>query len=1258
MCPDDPSPLPSIPAPSREDSDTLAFLNRLTNAILGLSDPALIIARVERMLGEHLKVSRVLVAEAMDDGEHVNVQHTWSVPGMPEIKGIHRLDDYGAGIRKDYREGRMHIRRDAEQENQPGPELEALKRVGAVAAIDMPVLVDGEFRVLVVVHQNSPRDWQESEIALMRQVADRTAAEVMRARALKSAQESEFHFRQMADTMPQIVWGSKPDGVPDWFNQRWYDYTGLPHGRLRSEDWRAAFPQEDLIPMLRVWEEALRESKPHSVEARLRRAEDGMMRWHLVRANPVFDASGKVVRWYGTLTDIHDQKEAAEQTLQSEFRLSGALQMAALGSVNWNLKENRVDMDSRCRALFDFPADKALRVEDVFDKIAPDDRGRVETAAATSAKEGTLLEIEYTVLVEGRGPRLISSISRVSLGADGTPEHIYGVLGDVTERRRAEEKREEFIRMIEADRANLSAVVEKSPAFIAVLRGPDHILEVANEKYYELIGRTAQTGKPIREVLPEIEGQGFFEMLDEVYRSGKPTSGTEVLVTLQPEGGQSQDHYVNFVFQALLGPDKKPAGVFVHGVDVTEPVKAREAVAKSERGRRMALEAAQVGAYNINLLTKELQTNERFRRLIGCGDDELTYDNALATVHPEDMDRIEAAISAATRPVDPEPYATEYRVIHPDGSVHWMSARGGVTFEDSPEGRRPVSFDGTMSDITEQKQAEEGMAFQRHQLELIFRESPAAMALWRGEDFVFERVNPHYQALFGNRRLEGLPLLEAVPELRGQGFDAMLRDVLHTGKTFVGREVLARFARTPDGPVEDLYFDFSYLQVLDPDGKPWGVYDHAIDVTERVLARRALEESQEQLRDALAERQTLLDAERAARGEAEMAGRMKDEFLATLSHELRTPLNAIVGWTQLLQMMPDQSQRLSDGLAVIARNAKAQTQIIEDILDMSRIVSGKLRLDVQKVDLAALVKAGAETLETAADAKEVKLQVIVDPAAGNISGDPHRLHQVLWNLLSNAVKFTPKGGKVQVTLKRVNSNVEVSVADTGEGIAPEFLPHVFDRFRQADSSSTRHHGGLGLGLAIVKQIVELHGGSVRALSPGKGEGATFIVSLPISIAHTDTGKEPSEGEHPTAEVALPLTTLDPGQLSGVSIVAVDDEPDAVAFVERLLVGCGAVVHAATSVSQAYALVKTHSPMVIVSDIGMPGEDGYAFLRKVRELSADQGGRARALAVTAYARSVDRVRALEAGFQMHISKPVDPAELIASVAALANSYKNG
>jgi len=499
----------------------------------------------------------------------------------------------------------------------------------------------------------------------------------------------------------------------------------------------------------------------------------------------------------------------------------------------------------------------------------------------------------------------------------------------------------------------------------------------------------------------------------------------------------------------------------------------------------------------------------------------------------------------------------------------------------------------------------------------------------------------------------GKPLLEAVPELRGQGFDDLLLKVLRTGEPFIGSDTLAQFARYPGGPVEDLYFDFMYLQVRDPEGRPYGVYDHAVDVTERVLARRALEASQQQLQQALSERQSLLDAERSARQEAEQAGRMKDEFLATLSHELRTPLNAIVGWTQILQMEPDPSEELTEGLEVIARNAKAQTQIIEDILDMSRIVSGKLRLDVQSVELAGLVKAGADTVQPAAAAKGVRLEVVVDPSAGLLSGDPNRLQQVFWNLISNAVKFTPKGGRVQVSLQRVNSHLEVRVADTGLGIVPEFLPHVFDRFRQADSSTTRQYGGLGLGLSIVKQIVELHGGSVSAHSPGKDQGSTFIVVLPLSVVHAEAGEPSRPRLHPQTEVPMTSQGSASDQLKGVTVVAVDDEPDGVAVLQRLLTAYGAAVRTANSAAEALELVQQQPPTVLVSDIGMPGEDGYALIRKVRSLPPEKGGRVAALALTAYARTVDRVRALEAGFQMHVSKPVEPAELLASVAALAN-----
>ncbi len=394
------------------------------------------------------------------------------------------------------------------------------------------------------------------------------------------------------------------------------------------------------------------------------------------------------------------------------------------------------------------------------------------------------------------------------------------------------------------------------------------------------------------------------------------------------------------------------------------------------------------------------------------------------------------------------------------------------------------------------------------------------------------------------------------------------------------------------------------------------------------------------------------DSERAARSEAERASRMKDEFLATLSHELRTPLNAILGWSQILQRQPSDADELAEGLEVIERNARMQTQLIEDLLDMSRIISGKVRLDVQRLDLGSVVQAAIATARPTAEARGVRLQAVLDPLAGPVSGDPERLQQVFWNLLSNAIKFTPKGGRVQVVLERVNSHLEVSFIDTGEGISPEFLPHVFDRFRQSDGSTTRRHGGLGLGLSIVKQLVELHGGNVRAKSGGEGQGSTFTVSLPLTAVLP--GDEPAdERRHPRASpdggafVSAPYP-----KLGSVSVVIVDDEPDARALVRRVLEDCNARVRVAGSADEAMALIRAERPDVLVSDIGMPGADGYELIRRVRALSPDAGGEVPAVALTAYARSEDRTRVILAGYQMHIAKPVEPAELCAVVASLA------
>ena len=413
------------------------------------------------------------------------------------------------------------------------------------------------------------------------------------------------------------------------------------------------------------------------------------------------------------------------------------------------------------------------------------------------------------------------------------------------------------------------------------------------------------------------------------------------------------------------------------------------------------------------------------------------------------------------------------------------------------------------------------------------------------------------------------------------------------------------------------------------------------DITERKLAEDELRESRRQLEE-------LFKREQSARAEAEQANRLKDEFLATVSHELRTPLTAILGWSHMLRVKRFDEMSTANALEIIERNAHAQSQLIDDLLDVSRIIAGNLRLDVRQVEPGSLIETAVETLRPAAEAKGVRIQKVLDTGVVSVGGDPARLQQVVWNLLSNAIKFTHKGGRVEVRLERVDSHIEIAVSDTGAGIDPEFLPHVFERFRQADQKTTRHHGGLGLGLAIVRHLVELHGGTVEADSQGEGQGATFVVKLPIIPLYQ---KETLAGcVHPASGDAPPVYDC-PERLDGLKVLVVDDEVDTREVLKVGVGQCGAEVVTAGSAGEALATLEELRPDLLVSDIAMPGEDGYDLIRKVRALPAGRGGKTPAIALTAYARTEDRLRALRAGYQMHISKPVELAELVAVMASL-------
>lgn len=414
------------------------------------------------------------------------------------------------------------------------------------------------------------------------------------------------------------------------------------------------------------------------------------------------------------------------------------------------------------------------------------------------------------------------------------------------------------------------------------------------------------------------------------------------------------------------------------------------------------------------------------------------------------------------------------------------------------------------------------------------------------------------------------------------------------------------------------------------DGSALRMVGAMLDVSERKAAERV--------------RQQLLESERTARATAERAGQLKDQFLATLSHELRTPLNAILGWSHLLRKGIKDPEKALRGVEVIERNARIQTQLISDLLDISRIVTGKMRLDVQRVELPTVIEAALESVRPAAEARGVRLQTAIEPITEPVYGDPARLQQVIWNLVSNGVKFTPKGGRVQIVLARVNSHVEIRVSDTGQGISPEFLPYMFERFRQADSSSAREHGGLGLGLALVKQLVEMHGGKVRAASDGLNQGATFVVELPLAIVHV---MDEPEKAHPRAIKASPeITSAD---LRNLKVLVVDDEADALEMVRRVLEEYGASVRVATSAGDALEALQQERFDALLSDIGMPKRDGYELIMEARR----RGYALPAAALTAFARSEDRTRALLSGYDAHVTKPVEASELLATVLSLTS-----
>ena len=666
---------------------------------------------------------------------------------------------------------------------------------------------------------------------------------------------------------------------------------------------------------------------------------------------------------------------------------------------------------------------------------------------------------------------------------------------------------------------------------------------------------------------------------------------------------------------ALYDDQGKLISVLSLVLDVTVARRIEEALRKSEAQYRLLFESNPQAMWVYDLTTlRFLAVNDAAVRHYGYSRTEFLEMTIKDIRPPEDIELLEKYLLNDTEGVL---NAGEWRHRKKDGTVINVDITSSrLTF-----GGRPAEF-VLVHDVTERKKAETALRISEDRYRDLVDNSHELICTHDLEGRVLS-VNPWAARVLGYPQdsLVGINIRDGLlPEYR-EKFDEYLRTVITEGSA---RGVMK--VRTATGETRL----WEYYNTLRTEGveKPI-VRGMAHDATERRLA---------------------LKREKEARVEAEAANRVKDEFLSTLSHELRTPLTAIMGWADLLVHDEVEPEKRQQAVETIFRNANSQCQLINDLLEVSRIITGKLRLEFVACELHSVIEAAAESIRPTAEAKGVRLQVLLEPHVGSVFGDHERLQQIVWNLLSNGVKFTHRGGLVQVTLQRINSHVEIVVKDTGIGIHPDFLPHVFDRFRQADGSTTRNYGGLGLGLAIVRHLVELHGGTAWAESPGDSQGSSFTVRLPAMTASEHTS--PEELKQPAIAVTE-ARDQQPSSLSGLRVLVVDDEIDARTLLIAMLERCGAQVVAVSSAREGLESVESWKPDVLIADIGMPVEDGYGLIKKVRALPKERGGLTPALALTAYARTEDRVRALSEGYQVHLAKPVDRHELAAVITSLGH-----
>jgi len=1136
--------------------------------------------------------------------------------------------------------------------------------------------------------------------------------------------QKEQQLQQLSDLMPQLVWMGNAHGQLDYVNRQWIEYSGLTVEQIHDlEQFAQCHHPQDVPVALSQWAIAQAAKQPFEFEARLQRAVDLTYRWFLVRGVPILDERGQVQRWYGTSTDIHDRKQAQldEQFLTElddhlrQLNNADAMQWETVSRLGVYLNVDRVlwsEVDWKTQIVTvhrDWRRDNLPSQAGTYsftDFISPEQQAAYaagQPIVISDVKTGRpntppldiyeLLEIGALIAVPCmREGQWVAALSVNTIGPRVWRDHEIALTQQVVTR--------------------LWLIIEQTRAVQALRESEDRYrIAVASAKLgtwdWDLVNDTLKWDAGCKAMfgLPpdaEITSEKFFNGL---HPDDRDRTIEVVQNTLQSDGDGTYDieyrtigledgveRWVAAKGQAYFSTTGQPLRFIGTVLDITEVKqhevdrqRAQTQLQDQQERLQAALFAAETGTFRWDIRTNELEWDDNLVRLFGLSPGQTVHslDAFIQFVHPSDRQGvIDQYAQCATVGAD---FDMDFRVIHPDGSIHWLSDKGKTFFD---EVGNPAYMTGACVDITNRKQAEANLQERNNHIQLLYEttrdllttEQPLTLI-----DALFSKL----KSLIGLDVYINYLLDESQQQLYLTAYSGISAETARSIEQLpVGCAVCGTVAQLRSQIVEtnvqnstepkvqlvrSLGLTAYSCQPLIAQGKLFGTLGFGS------CSRSTFTSSETSLFQVIGdqiaiamERSELVTSLQQQTEELIQSNRLKDEFFSVLSHELRTPLNPILGWTKMLQGQKLSPDKVTQALETIERNVKHQIILVDDLLDVSRVIQGKLRLNFKPVDLAFTLTNAIQTVQFAAQAKSITLRFDHSEPIYTI-GDGDRLGQVCWNLLSNAIKFTPEGGQVDVQLLMSNQGTsqscQIRIVDTGIGISPDFLPHVFESFRQAESGSTRRYNGLGLGLAIVRHLVELHGGTVIAESQGLGQGATFIVKLPL-LGRSYEGLRSIDFNQfePTTFTSQPLSQVDPnsfaatsfveaqsvmvenssGQLARVKIVVVDDEPDNLELLRFLLDEEGATVSAFTSPLTALQALAQSPPDLLLSDIGMPEMDGYELIEQVQALFSQQGIQFPAIALTAFAQLSDQQRAIQAGYQAYIAKPIDPTDLIATI----------